>query len=183
MTKINTVLTVILLMALAAVPVMFIVGMNQFKAEQTTQLSKALEEMKAENEQLFRDYEKALQDGLSAQASEWDQQHATFRSNVREALLNSGVTLEQMDAAPVPPAPDLTISQEVYNSLEKGQTYEEIVVALGREGENILNIEDGEGRTSAYEWRWDDENGKAQTLSATFINGKMNHKTYSAFVF
>lgn len=185
MNKANMILTVVLLLALATVPIMYTVGMQRYKADLDQQLDTEVAALQEKNAQLFRDYERALSDGMRKQESEWDQKHTEFKSNVREALLNSGVSLEQLDAEAMEEEPkiDLSIPQTVYESLKKGQSYEQVVEILGRDGENILNIEDGSGLTSSYEWRWDDANGDPQTLGITFINNKINHKTYSAFVF
>ena len=54
---------------------------------------------------------------------------------------------------------------------------------LGREGDNILNMEDAEGKTSSYEWRWLGKKGKPESLTITIVNGELNHKTFSAYEF
>ncbi len=185
MNKMNLIVTAILILALATVPVMYTVGMQRYKAQLDEQLETAVAQLRADNESLTQQYNTALQEALNKQAVEWERKHTNALSKVREALLNSGVTLDQLNAESMPEAPvlDLSIPQSVYESLKKGQSYEEVAEVLGRDGDNILNIEDTSGLTSSFEWRWDDANGEAQTLGITFINNKLNHKTYSAFVF
>ena len=188
MNKPNIILAVILLLALAAVPVMYTFGMQRYKADLDEQFATEMEVMRQANAELAKEYDAAMVEALHKQELEWERNNQEFVSSVREALLNSGVTLDQLDAVPMEGeaaavVEDLSIRQSVYSALKKGQTYEEVAEQLGRDGENILNIEDGDGLTSSYEWRWDDVNGDPQSLGVTFVNNKLSHKTYSAFVF
>lgn len=189
MTKLNSLLTVILVVSLSAVPIMYMIGMQRYSTLLDTKVEENQTQMRAEYEQILKTHELAWQVKLQEKEGEWDRQQEALRIEVRELLLNSGVTLEQLDAPPVleapvlPEGPNLVISQAVYEALAIGQSYASVVEALGREGENVLNMDDTAGRTSAYEWRWYGEDGEPETLTATFINGKLNHKTYSAYAF
>lgn len=183
MTKLNSALTVILVLSLAAVPIMYMVGMQRYSDQLDDKVKANLEQMRQENEQLATIYEATLKATLAEKEGEWDRQQEELRAYVRELLLNSGVPLEQLDPPPpAPEGPDMTISQETYESLEKGQSYTAVVELVGREGNNVLNMEGAEGKTSVYEWDWKGEE-KPETMTVTFVNDTLDYKTYSAFKF
>jgi len=121
MNKMNLIVTAILILSLATVPVMYTVGMQGYKVQLDDQLKTAVAQLRADNESLTQQYDAALQEALDKQAIEWERNHTNALSKVREALLNSGVTLGRLNAESIPEAPvwDLSIPQSVYESLKK----------------------------------------------------------------
>lgn len=187
MKNLNVILAILLVLSLACVLLMYMIGMQSYSEQLDAKLMAHSEQVRQENDQLAQRYEVALDNALKQQQIESDAKadakHEELRVHMRELLLNSGISLEELNSSPEPEEPSMTIAQEIYESLYKGQSYKEVIEVLGREGENILTMEDAAGRTSSYEWKWGNSTQGTDTMSITFINGRLSHKTYSAFEF
>ncbi len=175
-------LAILLCGALIALPLTYQQGKGNSATALQDEHALLVEEIRAENAQALRQFEVAL----TEVEMDWEVKHSALKSRVREALLNTGVPLEILNTIqepePEPEKIDYTISQETFMKLKDGMSYDEVVDALGREGENTLNMlePDGSG-TSAYVWKWTNNDDSQDRLNVTFVNLKLTDKHYTAF--
>ena len=134
MTKLNFVLTVILILSLSAMPILYMAGMQRYSEQLDAKIEAHSEQIREENKQLGKLYEVTLKATLAEKEGEWDRQQEELRSYVRELLLNSGVLLEQLDAPQEPEEPNFVVTQESYETLKKGQSYSEVLECLDEKG-------------------------------------------------
>lgn len=65
------------------------------------------------------------------------------------------------------------LTEEKYNSIDSGMTYDEVVALIGEDGTNISETEIGGVKTSVYEWKSSESFGNA---TITFSDGKVVNK-------
>ncbi len=184
MNKVSIVLALFLCGTLVALPLVYQQGKGNSETMLRAEHALLVEEIRAENAESLRQFEVAL----TAVQMDWELKHTALQSRVREALLNTGVSLEILNTIqepePVPDPIDYSISQDTFMTLRDGMSYDEVVGILGRDGENTLNMlePDGSG-TSGFVWKWRNDDDSQDSLSATFVNLKLTDKHFTAFEF
>ena len=183
MNKVSLILAVFLVAVLIALPLTYQSGKNAASTDLEAKYENLLTAMRQENTLALSKFE-----GELAQVkSDWETRNVAFKSHLRETLLNTGVTLEDLNAElEVEKAEvDLVnthISQDTYGLLKTGMSYNDVIDILGREGENTLNMMDTDGTgTSSYVWVWENDEETIDKITATFIDQKLSNKHYSAF--
>lgn len=183
MDKPNTILTVALVIAVAAIPMAYMQGRGSASTKLRMEFDTALNEFQMTNDV----YLETMEERLTAAMATWDLKHRELESRFREAMLNTGVPLEVLDAEPVEPeveAENVVIPQETYVAIKAGMTYDEVITLVGSEGENSFNLlnEDGTGLRT-YTWRWISEEGESEQMNVTFDGNEVSDKHYSDFQF
>lgn len=182
MKNINVILIALLVAAAAAIPIAYSMGRESATSELEDEFTNTINEIQATNDIYLQEMEERLQTAMA----EWDLKHEQHARRLREAMLNTGVPLEVLNAEIVEPEPDpnTPIPQSTYEAIKKGMTYDEVLAMVGREGENSFNLvnEDGTGLKS-YSWRWVSEDGEDEQLSVTFEGNLVADKHYTAFEF
>lgn len=167
-----------ILIAVAIIPIAYIMGKGSATRELQEKFDLTIEEI-----QITHDiYLKTMEAELAAARSDWDLRYEQHRNQVREALLNTGVTLEDLNAEPPPEEPNFPISQPTYETLKNGTTYDEVFRIIGRHGENTFNMLNANGSgTQTFTWRWINEDDENETMTLSFEDGELFSKNYSAF--
>lgn len=178
MKSVNKSTLIPILIAVAIIPIAYIVGKGSAARELQEKFDLSIEEIQTTHDV----YLQTMEAELAAAKSDWDLRYEQHRNQVREALLNTGVTLEDLNAVPPPQKPNFSISQPTYETIKNGMTYEEVFNIIGRHGENTFNMLDADGSgTQTFTWRWMNDEEENETMTATFEDGQLFSKNYSAF--
>lgn len=182
MNKASVILAILLAVALMAMPIAYQSGKKTSSTELQAKYDGVLEEIRLEHVRALAEFEISL----ARVQMDWELRHAALQSSVREALLNTGVTLDILNTEQkpdaVPETVDMSVSQETYALLNVGMTYDDVVELLGREGKNTFSMMDADGiGTSSYVWSWKNDEDAEDRLTVTFVDLELSNKHYSAF--
>jgi len=178
--KSTIILTILLVASVAAIPVAYTMGRESAADELRDEFETALNEVETSNDV----YLQTMDDRLSSALAEWNLKHRDLESRFREAMLNTGVPLEVLDAEIVEPevVENFIVPQDTYVAIKKGMTYDEVITLVGREGENSLNLTNADGSgLRSFSWRWVSEEGTEEQMNVTFDGNIVTDKHYTDF--
>jgi hypothetical protein len=176
--KSNLITLIALVIAAAGIPSAFLMGKQSAAKDLQLQFDETIDDIQTTHDV----YLETMQEALTTAQAQWDLTFEQHLGKMREALLNTGVPLEVLDAEPIPVVPNFPIAQVTYEMLKPAMTYEEVVAIIGREGENSFNLVDADGTgTRTFSWRWLNEDEEGEIMDITFENGKLSNKYFSPF--
>jgi hypothetical protein len=175
-----------LVCALIALPIVYQFGKRAATDELESKHENTVASIRLEHDRAMA----GIDEKLAQIQIDFRDEQAGFESHVRETLLNTGVKLDVLNKEPEPIADvvietvNLAISQEAFLGLRIGTTYNDVVEAIGREGENTLNLSDENGGgTSAYVWKWMNDDDREDRMTLTFVDMKLTSRDFSALKF
>lgn len=174
----NKSLVIPIVVAAICIPLAFTLGRGSAETSLQEEFDVALEELQATHDVYLETMEQTLQ----AARAEWELKHEQHSRMVREALLNTGISLDELNAELPPEIPNFPIPQSTYELLRKGMSFDQVLEIVGREGENTFNmLDENGGGMQTFTWRWINEEEESETLIVTFEDGVLSSKDYSAF--
>jgi hypothetical protein len=178
MRTVNKQMLIPIIIAAIGIPLAFTLGRGSANQSLQDQFDQALDELQTTHDV----YLETMEETLQAAKAEWNLKYEQHQRLIREALLNTGISLEDLDAVPPPEDPNYPVTQSTYETLKNGMSYDQVLQIIGREGENTFNMldEDGIGMQT-FTWRWLSDDAENETLIVTFENGVLSSKDYSAF--